>query len=164
MIHANNINGPTTDEDGPMSMFRYPSQCGIQWTSEEYLDTVLDLLEDGNSNSNTGRLDRTAVPGRVTAFLLVQDGASGAPEEVLVRASRLSKIWLQYKTLASQPLTKSLLTFFSSSSAHRDPVRDPSCKRTNTSSLPSSRPPSDTSTVSETRIISKKQSHNRQDG
>lgn len=73
----------------------------------------------------------------------------------MVRAHRLSKIWPQYKTLASQPLTKSLLTFFSSSSAHRDPVRDPSCKRTNTSSLPSSRLPSDSSTVSETRIISK---------
>lgn len=73
----------------------------------------------------------------------------------MVRAHGLSKIWPQYKTLASQPLTKSLLTFFSSSSAHRDPVRDPSCKRTDTSSLPSSRLTSDSSTVSETRIISK---------
>lgn len=73
----------------------------------------------------------------------------------MVRAHGLSKIWPQYKTLASQPLTKSLLTFFSSSSAHRDPVRDPSCKRTNTSSLPSLRLPSDTLIVSETRIISK---------
>lgn len=88
-------------------------------------------------------------------ILLVKDGASGAPEQGMVRASGLSKIWPQYKTLVSQPLTKSLLTFFSSSSAHRDPVRDPSCKRTNTSSLPSSRLPSDSSTVSETRIISK---------
>ena len=48
----------------------------------------------------------------------------------MVRADGLSKIWPQYKTPNSQPLTKSLLTFFSSSSAHRDPVRDPSCKRT----------------------------------
>lgn len=118
---------------------------------------VLDLREHSGqrATTTTGRLYCAAATGWVTALLLVKDGASGAGGRGMVRAPGLSKIWPQYKTLASQPLTKSLLTFFSSSSAHRDPVRDPSCKRTNTYSLPSSRLPSDTSTVSETRIISK---------
>lgn len=125
------------------------AQCGVQWASEEM------LCEDEQAIATTVGHHRPQQRGGATALLLVKDGASGAPGQGMVRAHRLSKIWPQYKTLASQPLTKSLLTFFSSSSAHRDPVRDPSCKRTNTSSLPSSRLPSDSSTVSETRIISK---------
>lgn len=132
------------------------AQRDMPWATEKMLCLIsVKTTGNGNGNSNNGRLRWAVAPRLVTAFLLVKNGASGALGRAMVRAHGLSKIWPQYKTLASQPLTKSLLTFFSSSSAHRDPVRDPSCKRTNASSLPSSRLPSDTLIVSETRIISK---------